>query len=379
MMKVPLKTLALFLFLCSLATGCGEKAHREVNDSVRTVTDTLPKESDLTLPALRMADSILKGMSRDEKIAQLIMPALYASDDIFTIRAVKKYGERGFGGIVLLKGTGSSASLLADTLRKFSKTLPFLAIDAEWGLGMRLSDEPVYPFNSEIADTVSEEDMYRYGRAVGEQCRNIGINMVLGPVVDVAERSSFMGKRSYGPDPRRVSDLSVAYARGLESESVISVAKHFPGHGSAKDSHHAKPIVWRTLSEMDSVDLYPFRKYIASGLSAVMVGHIAVPALDPDLQPAAVSHAVITGLLLDDLGFKGLVLTDAMNMGGAEGKGADKAIAAGADIILAPESTSREILLINEAMQRGDITDERIDSSVRKILFYKALMLLRKR
>ena len=187
-----------------------------------------------------------------------------------------------------------------------------------------------------------------------------------------------MGKRSYGPDPVRVSDLSIAYARGLESEGIMSVAKHFPGHGSARDSHKRKPVIERSIGEMDSIDLYPFRKFIAAGLSAVMVGHLAVPAVDPQMQPAAVSHAIITGLLKEQLGFRGLVLTDAMNMGGAEGNGADKALEAGADLILAPENSDREIGLIADAVRSGRIPESRLDESVRKVLFYKALMQLRR-
>ena len=243
---------------------------------------------------------------------------------------------------------------------------------------MRLSDEPIYPVNSEVGKTANEEEMFRYGVQVARQCSDIGINMVLGPVLDVADSLSFMGRRSYGSDPVRVSDLAVAYARGLESRGVMSVAKHFPGHGGAHgDSHKRKPVIERTLRQMDSIDLYPFRKYVEAGLSAVMVGHIAVPAIDPEMRPAAVSEAVISELLLGDLEFHGLVLTDAMNMGGAEGNGADKAVKAGADIILAPADTRKEIERLVAAVTKGEISEADLDSRVRKILFYKMLMSLR--
>ena len=350
---------------------------QEKEESSSTIDVITEKPTDLTGPAMEKADSILSRLTLEQKAAQLIIPALYASDDFFTLRAVGNYGEKGIGGVILLKGTSEAAAMIADSLTRCSSVRPLIAIDAEWGLGMRLSDEPIYPLNSEIREGVTEDEMYDYGRTVGQQCNRIGINMVLGPVLDVAERGSFMGKRSYGPDPVRVSDLSIAYSRGLESMGVMSVAKHFPGHGSARDSHKIKPVIDRTIGQMDSIDLYPFRKFIAAGLSAVMVGHLAVPAVDPDMKPAAVSHAVITGLLIEQLGFRGLVLTDAMNMGGAEGNGADKALEAGADLILAPESTDREIRLIKRAVQDGRLTQERLDSSVRKVLFYKSLMTLR--
>lgn len=347
-------------------------------DVLLEMHDSVGRVSDLSRRASEMADSILHGMTLEAKAAQLMLPALFSSDDIYTLKAVGEYGRKGVGGVVLLKGTSGSASVIADSLTRSSLISPFVSIDAEWGLGMRLSDEPSYPFNSEIGDEASEKDMFDYGATVGRQCRELGINMVLGPVVDVASKGSFMGRRSYGSDPVRVSDLAVAYSRGLESMGVMSVAKHFPGHGSAKgDSHKGKPVIERSLHQMDSVDLYPFRKYIEAGLSAVMVGHLAVPAIDPEMQPAAVSRTVISDLLIKELGFKGLILTDALTMGGAEGAGADKALAAGADIILAPVNTDEEIGRIVSAVNSGEISIDRLNVSVRKILFYKSLMALR--
>lgn len=374
MRKAPVGILAAALLL--LSWGCGGKGAVSISDS--TAQQEEAAKPDLSLRAEAMADSILATLTLEQKAAQMMMPALFSSDDFYTLKVVGEYGRKGIGGLVLLKGNSSSARLISDSLGRASAVAPFISIDAEWGLGMRLSDEPSYPLNSDIGADATERDMFAYGAAVAKQCRRIGINMVLGPVVDVASRGSFMGRRSYGDDPVRVSDLAVAYARGLESEGVMSVAKHFPGHGSAKgDSHKFTPVIERSLHQMDSIDLYPFRKYIESGLSAVMVGHLAVPAVDPEMRPAAVSHTVISELLQRELGFKGLVLTDALTMGGAEGAGADKALEAGADIILAPEKTDREIRRVVEAVKEGRIPEARLDASVRKILFYKALMMLR--
>ncbi|MDE6682079.1 MAG: hypothetical protein K2J87_01480 [Muribaculaceae bacterium] len=362
--------------------GCGESRNGVKSQSEELSpqqSDSMQRANDLSFRAGEMADSMVALMTLEEKASQLMMPALYSSDDVYTLKAVGEYGKRGIGGIVLLKGNSASVVAIADSLRNSSSVPPFVSIDAEWGLGMRLKDEPSYPFNSDIKEDATENDMFRYGATVGKQCRVIGINMVLGPVVDVAPRGSFMSRRSYGSDPVRVSDLAVAYSRGLESIGVMSVAKHFPGHGSAiGDSHKSKPVIERSLHQMDSIDLYPFRKYIEAGLSGVMVGHLAVPAIDPDMQPAAVSHTVISELLIKELGFNGLVLTDALSMGGAEGAGADKAIEAGADIILAPADTGKAIESILKAVSDGRITEERLDRSVRKILFYKFLMELRK-
>ena len=204
--------------------------------------------------------------------------------------------------------------------------------------------------------------------------------MVLGPVVDVAGgKESFIGSRSFGNDPRRVADLGVAYARGVESCGVISVAKHFPGHGSpAGDSHRSLPVIDRSLHQLDSVDLYPFRQYINAGLSGVMVGHLAVPAIDPAALPAAVSEVVIDGLLRRDLGFEGLVITDALNMGGAAGYGAADALKAGADIVTGVADTPGELASSLQALKEGRLSEAAIADRCRRILFYKMLLNIRK-
>lgn len=369
---------AIVIFsLLVVSCDTGKSGKRTVMDN-RLQKDSILEVNDLSKRAEEIADSILATMTIEKKGAQLIMPALFSSDDKYTLMAVRDYGKKGVCGVVLLKGDSQSAKEISDSLRINSAIIPFVSIDAEWGLGMRLSDEPSYPFNSEIGEDATEVEMFRYGNTVGDQCHKVGINMVLGPVLDVAGKGSFMWKRSYGDDPVRVSNLAVSYARGLESKGVMSVAKHFPGHGSAKgDSHRSKPVIERSLHQMDSIDLYPFKKYIAAGLSAVMVGHLAVPAIDPEMEPAAISHTVISDLLQRDLGFKGLVLTDALTMGGAEGAGAVKAVKAGADIILAPRDTEKEIRGIVEAVGSGELSEERLDKSVKKILFYKSLMKLR--
>lgn len=364
------------LLLCSCVGRSSDatdslSVNAEVSDSI--------EKADLSVQASLVADSLLATMTIYEKVAQMLMPALFSQDDPYTMKVVGEYGKKGIGGVVLLKGNSASVKAISDSINRTSRFFPFISIDAEWGLGMRLIDEPVYPFNSEIGEEVTEDDMFRYGETVGEQCRKIGINMVLGPVVDVARRGSVMGRRSYGDDPQRVADYAVAYSKGLESKGVMSVAKHFPGHGSARgDSHKGTAVIDRSLHQMDSVDLYPFRQYISAGLSGIMVGHLAVPAVDPEMRPAAVSPTVISELLKKDLEFQGLIFTDALTMGGAAGAGADKAIEAGADIVLAPINTDKEIEHILKAVEDGKISEERLDSSVRKILLYKVLMQMKR-
>lgn len=362
----------LFLLVVFLtAVSCGQKRDRGA--------DILPTEvkqkSDLTEAAEKWADSVCNRLTLRQKVAQMFIPSLYASDDYWTVRKIEEYADSCIGGILFLKGDSQSASEVGDKFRDRSGVGPFIAIDAEWGLSMRLADAPKFPDNSHISPKADDQLMYDYGREVARECRQIGINMVLGPVVDVSVPNSFMKKRSFGENPVVVADMALAYARGLEDGGVISVAKHFPGHGSVStDSHLKKAVILRTISELDSIDLYPFRKWIEQRLSAIMVGHLAVPAIDKKMRPAAMSHAIISGLLRDSLGFKGLVLTDALSMKGAEGLGADDAIIAGADMVIAPVDMYKEISNVLKAIEEGNITEAEIDGHIKKILFYKYLL-----
>lgn len=331
--------------------------------------------SDLTKEADAWADSVCASLTLEQKAAQLFMPALYARGDRYTFRQLQEYAEWGIGGILLLKGDTIGAISVIDSLRAKSKVMPFVAIDAEWGLAMRLADTPKFPVNSKIGPSADDQLMYDYGREVARECRIIGINMVLGPVVDVSGPRSFMPFRSFGDDPQRVADLAIAYARGLEDGNVISVAKHFPGHGSvSSDSHHRKGVISRSLNEMDSIDLYPFKKWVEQRLTGVMVGHLAVPSIDSQMLPAAVSPTVINDLLRNDLGFTGLVITDAINMKGAEGYTGADAVKAGADIIIAPGDTYTQIKEVVEAVNNGTLSPQVLDDRVKRILFFKYLV-----
>lgn len=361
---------SVIAFLLLSGSGCTPKRQESKQENQKVV-----EKSDLTDSAYSRADSVIRVMTLEQKAAQLFMPAIYASSDPYTIAKVKEYAQMGVGGVILLKGDSRSAAIIADSMARWSDTPPFIAIDAEWGLAMRLKDAPRFPVNSRISEDVDEEILYEYGRELARECRRIGINMILGPVLDITSEGTYIGRRSFGNDPERVSQLSIAYARGIESGNVMSVAKHFPGHGAAREnSHHVKANIERSLQSLDSIDLMPFRKYIEQQLSGIMIGHLAFPAIDPDMLPAAVSRPVINDLLRSDLGFDGLILTDAMNMLGAEGYSADKAIDAGADIILAPADTQKEINNILAALEHGDIIENDIDIHLRRILFKKFLL-----
>lgn len=362
-------TISILVLICSvILTGCSAPQKQQVESNETDIAD-------ITLDAEQYADSIIQSMDSIEKVAQLVMPAIMTNSDASSIDAIKDYAAMCVGGIILLKGDIKSAQTLIDTLTLYSKFYPFVAIDAEWGLGMRLADAPKFPLNADLDSLVTEQTMFDYGREVADESRKLGINMILGPVLDISARDGFIGRRSLGTNPERVSDLAIAYACGLESGNVMSVAKHFPGHGAASgDSHKQLPVINKSLQSLDSIDLQPFRTYIRNGLSGIMIGHLAFPAIDPEGLPAALSKPVITNLLREDLGFKGLVLTDALNMQGALGMGADKAIEAGSDIILAPADTHLEIDNILNSLKSGNLSMMDIDSHLRRIFIRKYLL-----
>lgn len=341
--------------------------------------DSVQAEHDVSVDAYAWADSVADSMTLEQMSGQLIMPAVYADDGAPAMRLLRRYAtDSHIGGVVLLKGTPEGARAIADSLRQWLQAPPFIALDAEWGLAMRLEGTPEFPRNGRISEFADESLLFDYGREVARECRELGINMVLGPVLDVLPEKkmrSVIGSRSFGRSAARVANLGVAYAKGVESYGLISVAKHFPGHGSADaDSHKRLPIVTKSRQELDSVDLMPFRRFVDNGLSAIMTGHLYVPSLEAEEEPVSVSPKVLRDFLREELGFRGLVITDAINMAGASGYSAADAVIAGADIVLAPANTEGEVKAISEAVRSGRLPLNDIRDRVRRVLFYKYMM-----
>ncbi len=360
-----------FFFLCvSLllfcSAGCG-----------RSVAVGHDSDSTSTTPPLSSAevwtDSLLQGMTLEEKVGQLFMPAVYSRLEDADEEMLRFYADScHVGGLLLLKGDAESAATVASVMTAYSDIAPWIAIDAEWGLGMRITDAPRYPRNGRMDEDADQTDLFDYGEEMARECRVLGINMVMGPVADVASEGSFIGSRSFGNDPQRVADLVTAYASGLESGGMVSVAKHFPGHGrGGADSHKEVPVIIIDRDSLERTDLYPFRRYADAGLSGIMAGHISVPALDASGLPATVSRLMLTELLRNDIGFRGLVITDALNMRGAAGYRAADAIAAGADIVVAPASTSDEIREIIKRVDSGELDECVIDDRCARVLRQK--------
>ena len=296
------------------------------------------------------------------------------------------------GGVSMSLGTPIEVAAKINAMQRISSVPLLVSSDLEPGLGrleggvfshylMDAGSATIFPSAMAIAATGRDEDAHDVARAIGEEARAVGIQVDFAPVVDVNNNPSnpVINTRSFGEDPARVARLSALFVRGLEETGTAATAKHFPGHGDTDvDSHVGLPIVGATMSRLDTVELVPFRAAIRAGAALVMTAHIALPAVAGDsTTPATLSPRIITGLLRDSLGFRGLAITDAMTMEGV-GKGYTTeqssvlAIQAGSDILLKPTDPTRAIDAVVAAVERGTISRQRIDSAARHVLELKA-------
>ncbi len=322
-------------------------------------------------------DSVFATLTPEERIAQIIMPKAPAEGPKCKQRLDELIGKYHFGGVLFAEGTAESYASLTNYLQKLSPVPALITLDGEWGLSMRMPDTPRFPKNMALGAIQDTRLLYDYGQEVARECREVGIHVNFAPDVDVNSNPAnpVIGDRSFGENPARVAQLATAYGLGLEQNGVQAVAKHFPGHGDTNvDSHKALPTVDHSLATLDSVDLLPFRDFFGHGLSGVMVGHISVPALDPTCTPASLSRPITTGLLKDQMGFRGLVYTDALGMRGADvktGNNAVNALQAGADVLLCPANPVKALDAVKKAVADGTISSELIDTLCRKMLAYK--------
>ncbi len=323
-------------------------------------------------------DSVFSSMSLRERVQHLFVPVVDPRDVTVAKGVLKKYvGGSQVGGLLFSAGTVDQYAALIDYAQSLSKVPLMITLDGEWGLAMRLKDAPKFPYNMSLGSIADEKLLYDYGREVARQCRLLGIQVNFAPVMDVNinPANPVIGRRSFGADPERVARLGVAYAKGLEDGGVMSVAKHFPGHGDTSvDSHKALPVVDHSRQAMDEIDLLPFRNYIESGLGGVMVGHLDVPAFDQSGRPASMSGKITTDLLQKEMGFEGLVFTDGLAMKGAALPGQNicvSALKAGADVLLQPLSLASDISAVMEALQSGELSEDIVNDRVKKMLAYK--------
>ena len=322
-------------------------------------------------------DSVYNTLSERERTAQLFIPMVDPRSGATSKATISKWVKtEKMGGLLFSKGSMEEYATMTNYAQSIADVPVLMSFDGEWGLSMRIKDTPRFPYNMGLGAISDEKLLYEYGREMARECRLLGIHVNFAPVLDVNSNPSnpVIGYRSFGEDPARVSRLGIAYSRGLEEGGVMSVSKHFPGHGDTSvDSHKALPTVSHDRTTLNMVDLLPFNQYIDARLSGVMVGHLSVPALDKSGTPASLSKVITTDLLRDKMGFEGLIFTDALAMKGANSSinNCVAALMAGADVLLGSSSPSKDLDAVMAALKSGKITSKMIETRCKKILAYK--------
>lgn len=300
-------------------------------------------------------DSVMNTLTIEQQIAQCIWIAGYSNRDISheveVTDLIRKYG---VGGIVFFQGTAEKQAELTNYYQSISKVPILISLDAEWGIGMRLQNVEKFPYQMTMGAIDNDSLIYQFGKAVALQFKRMGMQVNFAPVLDinVNARNPVINYRSFGERRNKVTSKGIMYMKGLQDNGILATGKHFPGHGDTNvDSHLDLPLISHTRSRLDSIELYPFRKLIEEGIGSIMVAHLNLPSLDTSTGlPSTLSHVIISGLLKEELGFKGLIVTDAMNMKGVTkffkpGEADAKALQAGNDVaefVTDVEATIRE-------------------------------------
>ena len=361
---------------------------------------------ELTKEGRHWVDQTLKKLSLEEKVGQMLSVRYFTDFQNFTSDNYVQFRDQmrkyhlgsvvltvHLDGPVLLKNPPLEAAMMANQLQRDSKLPLLIAADFERGISMRVSPAPAFPDAMAFGATGHPEYSEKFGAISAEESRALGIHWNFFPVADVNSNPNnpIINTRSFGEDPNAVGDLVAGYIKGARAHGLLTTAKHFPGHGDTDvDSHLAVARVGGDLARLRDLELKPFEKAISAGVDSVMVAHVSVPALDPDQNKVAtISSPVVSGVLRGQLGFKSVVVTDALEMrgltslyppekGNPSGRAAVDAVKAGNDVLLMPTDLDGAFNGVVEAVRRGEIPESRIDDSVRRILEMKASLGLNK-
>jgi beta-N-acetylhexosaminidase len=370
----------------------------------------LPYRREPTPAAVRWADAELRRMKLEEKIGQLISVGINArflnreSDEYKALR--RQIEQNHVGGIILFRAPVYESVHLVNRMQGHARLPLLISADLEAGVGMRFEDTINFPWNMAVAATGDPTFARRQGELTARESHALGVRQVFAPVVDVNNNAAnpVINVRSYGEDPAEVARFGAAFTEGLQAGGVIATAKHFPGHGdTAVDSHRGLPVIAYGRERLEQIELVPFRAAVSAGVGAVMIAHIGLPELDSaevkalpraavvrpvyveeggeivdesTYLPATLSPPVVTGLLRRDLGFDGMIVTDAMDMSGLtvyfkQDEAAVRAVEAGADLLLKPADPDAAVRGLREAVGSGRLTEKRIEESARRILAAK--------
>lgn len=329
----------------------------------------------------KWVDSIYDSMTLEEKMGQLFMADIFSSDPKAKTDKIKDLiTNYHLGGIIFSKGGPVRQAKLNNEFQSLAKIPLMIGMDAEWGLAMRLDSTYAFPWNMTLGAITDNKIVEKIGRRIGEQSKRLGVHINFAPVVDINTnpKNPIIGNRSFGEDRDNVTEKSLSFMKGMQSAGILGSAKHFPGHGDTDmDSHKTLPTVDFSRERLDTLELYPYKKLINEGLNSVMVAHLNVPALEIQMNyPSSLSSKVVTDLLKNELGFNGLIFTDALNMKGASdfkkpGEIELAAFLAGNDILLISEDVPKAMEFLINSYNEQVITEKRLAYSVKKILYAK--------
>jgi beta-glucosidase-like glycosyl hydrolase/CubicO group peptidase (beta-lactamase class C family) len=334
------------------------------------------------------ADSVLRTMTDDQKIGHLFMVAAYSNRDETHYKEIDRLvSQYHVGGLIFFQGGPGRQAILTNRYQKLAKIPLLISMDCEWGLGMRLDSTISFPKAMTLGAIGENQLIYDMGVEIARQFKRLGMHINFAPVADVNVNPAnpVIGIRSFGENKERVAEKALSYMRGMQHNGIIANAKHFPGHGDTDtDSHYALPIIKHNRQRMEDIELYPFRKLIQDSIMSIMVAHINLPEYDADpKKPTTLSQAVVTDLLKYQLGFQGLIFTDALNMKGvsanyAPGETDVLAFKAGNDCLLFPLDVPKGVAKIKEAIANGEISMAEVERRVKKILMAKYFVGLHK-
>ena len=322
-------------------------------------------------------ESMLKEMSRREKIAQIIIVEIDSQQSPSVRDQQVRWIREGLGGLIVMDDALSANIQLINELQSYARIPLLVSIDGEWGAAMRYYEYAAFPRAMQLGALSDASLVEQAGQAIGEELRDLKIFVNYAPDVDVNNNpgNPVINTRSFGENPGKVAGFGAAYMRGMRSAGVYGSAKHFPGHGDTDvDSDKGLPVLNFSRERLDTLELVPFRRLIAEGVEMVMVGHLSVPSLDSTGTPASISRPIITDFLRKELGFNGIIITDALGMKGvAEGNAntATLAYKAGADILLMPQDVQQTIDELDAAFRKGALDEADLDARVRRMLRLK--------
>jgi beta-glucosidase-like glycosyl hydrolase/CubicO group peptidase (beta-lactamase class C family) len=392
MRKIGVKIVLFYGLLFLIASSCvgtkvkstllvtaNQKSKIENLDSIKL--SNTPQLFEVSVEGSKWVDSVYNAMNLREKIGQLFMVAAYSNKDSVHVKAIDQLIEENkIGGLIFFQGGPIRQIKLTNRFQSKSKIPLFIGSDAEWGLNMRLDSTYRYPWNMTLGAIQDMKLLERVGVQMGKQSKRLGLQFNFAPVLDINTnpRNPIIGFRSFGEDKFKVTERAIAIMKGVQSEGVFSTGKHFPGHGDTEiDSHKGLPTINFSKERLMEIEFYPYKKMFHEGLSSVMVAHLNVPSLEPRSEyPSSISYNVVTDVLQKELGFKGLIFTDALNMKSINNNKLPSEISfeafmAGNDVLLFPEDVPTAIEKFVLAYSTNLFSEERLASSVKKILKFK--------